>query len=146
DSDQRNSISFSLAQSLKESLPITSKNDFALSSSREGHYFFKSGGSSGEAILSPFNQNDYHLQMQVAADGLIAAGLDPQRDRAMNLFFGGGLYGGFLSFTDILEKTAVKQYPMAGYLDLDFVIKTIVTENINVLLGMPSYLVSLYKH
>lgn len=124
---------------------ITSKNDFAESCSREGQYFFKSGGSSGAAILSPFKISDYHLQMQVAADGLIAAGLDPKNDRAMNLFFGGGLYGGFLSFTDILEKTGIPQYPMAGYLDHDFVIDTIIAEKINVLLGMPSYFVTLFK-
>lgn len=125
--------------------PITTKTDFAQNCSNDGDYFFKSGGSSGKAILSPFKIADYHLQMQVAADGLIASGLNPETDRCMNLFFGGGLYGGFLSFTDILEKTGAPQYPMAGYQDHDFVLDMIVEQNINVLLGMPSYLVTLFK-
>lgn len=129
----------------KELTPITNKNDFAKNCSNDGDYFFKSGGSSGKAILSPFKIADYHLQMQVAADGLIASGMNPVTDRCMNLFFGGGLYGGFLSFTDILEKTGAPQYPMAGYLDHDFVLDTIIEQKINVLLGMPSYLVTLFK-
>lgn len=128
-----------------ESTPITTKTDFANNCTTDGDYFFKSGGSSGKAILSPFKIADYHLQMQVAADGLIASGMNPETDRCMNLFFGGGLYGGFLSFTDILEKTGAPQYPMAGYLDHDFVLDTIVEQKINVLLGMPSYLVTLFK-
>lgn len=132
-------------QDIQEKTPITDKSDFAKSCETRGDYFFKSGGSSGKAILSPFNTADYHLQMQVAADGLIASGLNPEVDRCMNLFFGGGLYGGFLSFTDILEKTGAPQYPMAGYQDLDFVLNTIIEQKITVLLGMPSYIVNLFK-
>lgn len=125
--------------------PITHKNDFAQSAAPVSDYLFKSGGSTSKAILSPFELEDYHLQMQVAADGLIAAGLEPASDRCMNVFYGGGLYGGFLSFTDILEKCRVTQYPMAGYLELDFVLTTLIDEKINVLLGMPSYIISLFK-
>ncbi len=124
---------------------ITTKNDFSRCVSSKADYFFKSGGSTSKAILSPFELEDYHLQMQVAADGLIAAGLDPRHDRCMNVFYGGGLYGGFLSFTDILEKCRATQYPMAGYLEHDFVLDTIIEQNINVLLGMPSYLMTLFK-
>ncbi|MBH47244.1 MAG: hypothetical protein CME71_03640 [Halobacteriovorax sp.] len=124
---------------------ITDKSDFQKSVSPDADFYFKSGGSSAKPILSPFTYADYHLQMQVAADGLIAAGLDPKSDKCMNVFFGGGLYGGFLSFTDILEKTGCSQYPMSGYLDLDFVLDTIISQNINVLLGMPSYMTTLYK-
>tara|TARA_R110000868_G_scaffold117600_3_gene312227 strand:+ start:21249 stop:23468 length:2220 start_codon:yes stop_codon:yes gene_type:complete len=124
---------------------ITNKSDFESSISPDADFYFKSGGSSAKPILSPFNYADYHLQMQVAADGLIAAGLDPQHDKTMNVFFGGGLYGGFLSFTDILEKTGCSQYPMSGYLDLDFVLDTIMSQKINVLLGMPSYMTTLFN-
>tara|TARA_R110000868_G_scaffold16687_11_gene74221 strand:+ start:5794 stop:8013 length:2220 start_codon:yes stop_codon:yes gene_type:complete len=125
---------------------ITTKADFESSSTSAADFYFKSGGSSSKPILSPFMYDDYHLQMQVAADGLIAAGLDPAQDKCMNVFFGGGLYGGFISFTDILEKTGACQYPMAGYLDLDFVVDILVSQKINVLLGMPSYITTLFKH
>lgn len=107
--------------------------------------FFRSGGSSGEPALSPFSYDDYHTQMQAAAEGLLAAGLEPATDRVMNLFFGGGLYGGFPSFFTILEKLKVIHFPMAAHEDLDFVGRTITKNDVNVLMGMPSYLVQLFK-
>ncbi|MCO4794197.1 MAG: hypothetical protein KC493_10810 [Bacteriovoracaceae bacterium] len=107
--------------------------------------FFRSGGSSGEPALSPFSYEDYHTQMQAAAEGLLAAGLEPSKDKVINLFFGGGLYGGFPSFFTILEKLEIVHFPMAAHEDLEFVGNTIVKNKINVLMGMPSYLVQLFK-
>lgn len=108
--------------------------------------YFKSGGSSGEPKISQFTYSDYHLQMQAAADGLIAAGFEPLKDKAMNLFFGGGLYGGFISFFTILEKLEAIQFPMSAHLDFDFVGQIIIKYNINTLLGMPSYLMQVLSH
>lgn len=110
-----------------------------------GQLFFKSGGSSGTPKLSVFNYDDYHRQMKAAAQGLLAAGLDPKRDRCMNLFFGGGLYGGFISFFSILETIKAVQYPMSGVTDTRMVAETILRESCNVLLGMPSYLMQLFR-
>lgn len=106
--------------------------------------FFKSGGSSGDAKISVFTYHDYHRQMRLAADGLLAAGLNPGQDRCMNLFFGGGLYGGFLSFFSILETLEAIQFPMSAHLDFTFVGQMIVRYKINTLLGMPSYLMQLF--
>jgi phenylacetate-coenzyme A ligase PaaK-like adenylate-forming protein len=108
--------------------------------------YFKSGGSSGVPKISQFTYVDYHTQMQAAANGLMAAGLDPRRDRTMNLFFGGGLYGGFLSFFTILEELKAVQFPMSAYMDYDFVGQIIKRFNVNVLMGMPSYLMQLLEH
>ncbi len=139
-----NSIA-SKTKATSEKSKITTKTDFLKQHNENAHLYFKSGGSTSKSMLSPFMLSDYHLQMQVAADGLVAAGLKPSTDRCMNLFFGGGLYGGFTSFTDILEKIGAIQYPMAGYMELDFVLDTIIEQNVNVLLGMPSYILGLYK-
>ncbi len=106
--------------------------------------FFKSGGSSGEPKLSIFSYDDYHAQMKAAAYGLYAAGLDLKNDRSMNLFFAGGLYGGFISFFTILETLKAVQFPMAGINDFEMVANTIVKQNCNVLLGMPSYIIQLF--
>ena len=106
-------------------------------------YYFKSGGSSGKSALSPFSYRDYHHQMQAAAEGLFAAGFQPATDRAVNLFFGGGLYGGFLSFTTILEKIDAVQLPMSAHEDLAFVAEMIIKLEVNTLLGMPSYIIQL---
>jgi phenylacetate-coenzyme A ligase PaaK-like adenylate-forming protein/acyl-CoA reductase-like NAD-dependent aldehyde dehydrogenase len=111
---------------------------------KHSHLFFKSGGSSGAPKLSVFSHDDYHLQMSAAADGLFAAGLDPATDRCMNLFFGGGLYGGFISFFTILENLKAIQYPMGAHPDTTMVAQTIVGQSANVLLGMPSYLIQLF--
>lgn len=108
--------------------------------------YFKSGGSSGASKISQFTYVDYHTQMQAAANGLMAAGLDPRKDRTMNLFFGGGLYGGFLSFFTIMEELKAVQFPMSAHMDYDFVGQVIKKFNVNVLMGMPSYLMQMLEH
>lgn len=131
----------------KRTSKVMSKEDFQALKPKEelAHLFFRSGGSSGKTAISPFSYHAYHRQMQAAAEGLFAAGLNPSVDRVANLFFGGGLYGGFLSFYTILEKLEIVQYPLAAYEDKEFVAKVLSTSNINVIVGMPSYIVELFS-
>jgi phenylacetate-coenzyme A ligase PaaK-like adenylate-forming protein len=107
--------------------------------------FFYSGGSSGDPKLSIFTYEDYNRQMEVAAEGLYAAGLDPKIDRCMNLFYAGSLYGGFVSFFTILEKLNAVHFPMGASTDFSLVGKTIVRNRVDTLLGMPSYLLQLFR-
>lgn len=123
---------------------VTTKEDFTAEQTQADLYF-KSGGSSGEAKLSSFTYDQYDDQMWMGAEGLYAAGLDPLTDRAINLFFCGGLYGGFISIFSSLERLRVKQFPMAAHSDLEMVGQTIVKNKINVLLGMPSYIMGLFN-
>lgn len=124
---------------------IMEKNDFQNQKveDRYSDLFFYSGGSSGEPKLSVFTYEDYHRQMELAAEGLYAAGLDPKNDRCMNLFYAGSLYGGFTSFFTILEKLNAVHFPMGASTDFDLVAKTIVKNRVDTLLGMPSYLIQL---
>ena len=126
--------------------PILTKEQFQAATVAPEHsqLFFKSGGTTGAAKMSIFSYDDYHLQMSAAADGLYAAGLDPERDRCMNLFFGGGLYGGFISFFTILEMLEAVQFPMMAHADTRMVAEMIVEQRINVLLAMPSYITQLF--
>jgi phenylacetate-coenzyme A ligase PaaK-like adenylate-forming protein/acyl-CoA reductase-like NAD-dependent aldehyde dehydrogenase len=112
---------------------------------KHAHLYFKSGGSSGEPKLSVFTYDDYHEQMRAGAEGLYAAGLDPLKDRSMNLFFSGSLYGGFLSIFSVLENLQAVHFPMAAQTDLGMVADSIVKNGVNVLLGMPSYVVQLFE-
>ncbi len=112
---------------------------------RHAQLFFKSGGSSGEPKMSVFTYDDYHEQMRAGAEGLYAAGLDPLKDRGMNLFFSGGLYGGFLSIFSVLEELKAVQFPMAAVMDFPAVAESIVKNKVNVLLGMPSYIIELFE-
>ena len=127
--------------------PIMEKADFQ-NQHVEDQYadlYFYSGGSSGEPKLSIFSYADYNRQMEVAAEGLYAAGLSPKTDRCMNLFYAGSLYGGFISFFTILEKLNAVHFPMGASTDFQLVGKTIVDNKVDTLLGMPSYLIQLFK-
>ncbi|PHM33163.1 acyl-CoA reductase [Xenorhabdus innexi] len=124
-----------------DSLPVMNKADFqALIPNEKSRLFFRSGGSSGAPKLAAYSYADYHKQMQSAADGVFACGLEPATDRVMNLLYGGQLYGGMMSFFTILDKLGVAQYPMGGPVDDDFseIADLIVQQRINTLVGMPS--------
>ena len=128
--------------------PIMDKAAFlALPPAPAAQLFFRSGGSSGAPVLSPYTYRDFDRHMRAAADGLRAAGLDPAQDRVMNLFYGGSLYGGFLSFSKILEQMNVVHYPMSAPPDDNFeeIAALIVAHRINTLVGMPSTLQRLFS-
>lgn len=127
--------------------PIMDKNTFTTQPmGAAAQLYFRSGGSSGTPALAGFSYRDFQRQMRAAADGLFAAGLDPSQDRVMNLFYGGSLYGGFLSFTKILEQMGVTHFPMGAPQDDDFseIAQLIVDQRVTVLIGMPSTLHRLF--
>lgn len=139
---------FSYKNTVSEDGKIMEKPDFqkmAEENIEKAELFFKSGGSSGKTALSLFSYSDYHEQMLNAAEGLFAAGLNPKVDRVMNLFFGGGLYGGFVSFFTILEHLEAVQLPMAAHENLEMVSQMIISNKVNTLVGMPSYIIQLLK-
>ncbi|MFD9093267.1 acyl-CoA reductase [Streptomyces collinus] len=107
---------------------------------RHAHLYFRSGGSTGAPALSVFTCDDYDNQMRAAADGLLAAGFDPARDRAANLFYCGGMYGSFISFFSILERLNATQIPMAAGPDHAVVAEALIAHDVDTLFGMPSYL------
>ncbi|QJI40383.1 long-chain-fatty-acyl-CoA reductase [Pseudomonas sp. ADAK2] len=113
---------------------------------RTAQLYFRSGGSSGTPALAGFSYRDFQRQMRAAADGLFAAGLDPAQDRVMNLFYGGGLYGGFSSFSWILHLMDAAHFPMGAPHDDDFseIARLIVQHKVSVLIGMPSTLHRLF--
>ncbi|MFF4928517.1 acyl-CoA reductase [Streptomyces griseofuscus] len=111
---------------------------------RHAHLYFRSGGSTGAPALSVFTVDDYDNQMRAAADGLLAAGFDPARDRAANLFYCGGMYGSFISFFSILERLNATQLPMAAGPDHATVAEALVAHRADTVFGMPSYLWQLF--
>lgn len=127
-------------------VPVTTKTDFQAMRVAPQHadLFFKSGGSSGTPKLSVFTYDDYHEQMRCTGEGLLAAGFAPASDRAMNLFFSGGLYGGFLSFFSALESLRAVQFPMAAGPDHTSVAESIAHHRVDTLFAMPSYLLRLF--
>ncbi len=126
--------------------PIMAKANFTPGDAheREGGIVLKSGGSSGKAVYAPHSRGDAEMTYVTAGRALMAAGFEPTRDRCMNLFFAGSLYGGFISLYEGLKSIDALQFPMAAEADLAAVAEAIVAGRVNVLIGMPSYLVRLF--
>jgi phenylacetate-CoA ligase len=126
---------------------ITDKEAFiARPTTAAAQLFFRSGGSSGTPALAGYSYRDFQRQMRATADGLFAAGLDPRRDKVMNLFFNGGLYGGFFSFAKVLEILGAHHLPMGAPADDDYsdIAQVIIEQRVTVLIGMPSTLHRLF--
>jgi len=127
--------------------PIMDKDTFmAQPIGSAAQLYFRSGGSSGTPALAGFSYQDFHRQMRASADGMFCVGLDPSLDRVMNLFYGGNLYGGFFSCSNILERMGVVHLPMGAPQDDDFseIARLIVEQRVTVLIGMPSTLHRLF--
>jgi phenylacetate-coenzyme A ligase PaaK-like adenylate-forming protein len=102
--------------------------------------YFCSGGSTGVPAVSVYTYDDYEANTRATAEGLLAAGLDPRRDRTANLFYSGQMYGGFVSFFGVLERLTATQIPVGAGTDLRSIAATLVEQRVDTLLGMPSYI------
>lgn len=130
--------------------PVMKKADFHVDAPEDdgqdgaGKLIIKSGGSSGKAVYAPHTYADADETYRTTAYGLISAGVKPGKDVCMNLFYCGDMYGGFISVYEALKLAGVTQLPMAACMDLDIVVKEIIANKANVLVGMPSYLIRLF--
>lgn len=111
----------------------------------KGYLLLKSGGSSGKAKYAPHTYEDAEMTYAETARFMIAAGIDPKTDVCMNLFYSGGLYGGFISIYEALKKADVIQLPMTAEMDMELVTNEIIANKVNVLMGMPTYLLKLFR-
>lgn len=127
--------------------PLMKKADFP--SKREicnsGYLLLKSGGSSGKAKYAPHSYDDAQMTYDETARFIMATGVDPKKDICMNLFYCGDLYGGFISIYEALKKADVIQLPMTAEMDMKHVADEIISNNVNVLMGMPTYLLRLFN-
>ena len=127
--------------------PLMKKADFP--SKRDitdsGYLLLKSGGSSGKAKYAPHSYDDAEMTYEETARFIIATGVDPKKDVCMNLFYSGDLYGGFISIYEALKKADVIQLPMTAEMNMKYVADEIIKNNVNVLMGMPTYLLRLFS-
>ena len=131
----------------KKGTKVMKKADFSESNSittDEGVLVIKSGGSSGKAVYAPHTYSDAQMTYVTASRATISAGVSPFTDVCMNLFYCGDMYGGFISMYEALKIADITQIPMTACMDLDFVVKEIIANNVTVLAGMPSYLIKLF--
>ena len=127
--------------------PVLKKSEFPEKREidNQGYLLLKSGGSSGKAKYAPHTYDDAEMTYKQTSQFLIIAGVDPKKDVCMNLFYSGGLYGGFISIYEALKKADVIQLPMTAEMDMDYVAGEIIANNVNVIMGMPTYLLKLFR-
>lgn len=131
----------------EEGTPLMRKDDFPgkREIENQGYLLLKSGGSSGKAKYAPHTYDDAEVTYEETARFIIAAGIEPKKDVCMNLFYAGGLYGGFISIYEALKKADVVQLPMTAEMDMNHVTDEIIANKVNVLVGMPTYLLKLFR-
>ena len=131
----------------EDDTPLMKKNDFPEKRKikDKGYLLLKSGGSTGNAKYAPHTYDDAEVTYEETSRFIIAAGVDPKKDVCMNLFYSGGLYGGFISIYEALKKADIIQLPMTAEMDMKLVTKEIITNKVNVLMGMPTYLLKLFR-
>jgi phenylacetate-coenzyme A ligase PaaK-like adenylate-forming protein len=126
--------------------PVLKKADFigALPGKGEGYLLLKSGGSSGKSIYAPHSYADALTTYITAGRAMFTAGITAG-DVVMNLFYSGSMYGGFISMYEGLKHIDAIQLPMSSIMDFEFVTGEITANNVNSLMGMPSYLFNLFS-
>ncbi len=130
-----------------EGTPVLKKDDFPAKREieNEGYLVLKSGGSSGKAKYAPHTYADAEVTYRETGRFIMAAGINPKKDICMNLFYSGELYGGFISIYEALKSAEIIQLPMTAVMDMEHVASEIVENRVNVLMGMPTYLLRLFS-
>lgn len=131
----------------EDDTPVLKKDDFPSMRKieNEGYLVLKSGGSSGSAKYAPHTYADAEVTYKETANFIVAAGVDSKNDICMNLFYSGSLYGGFISIYEALKNAEIIQLPMTAVMDMEQVASEIVANRVNVLMGMPTYLLKLFS-
>ncbi|MBQ4068777.1 MAG: hypothetical protein IJC76_05960 [Lachnospiraceae bacterium] len=131
----------------EDGTPILKKDDFPTTREieNEGYLVLKSGGSSGKSKYALHTYSDAEVTYKETGRFIIAAGVDPEKDICMNLFYSGELYGGFISIYEALKSANIIQLPMTAAMDMKHVAEEIVANKVNVLMGMPTYLLRLFS-
>lgn len=136
-----------------EKLPIVNQDSFwksqVLTTATPDGIVFKSGGSTGAPKYSYFTHLEWASYCEAFGHGM-SEGILENGDRLGNLFYVGDLYASFLFIKDSLgaipvEKTKLSHYPIAGQTDHVQILKTLEEFNINVLLGVPSAILTMLE-
>ena len=131
----------------EDGTPVLKKDEFPAKREikNDGYLVLKSGGSSGKAKYALHTYADAEVTYKETGRFIMAAGVNPKKDICMNLFYSGELYGGFISIYEALKSVEIIQLPMTAAMDMEHVAKEIVESNVNVLMGMPTYLLRLFR-
>jgi phenylacetate-CoA ligase len=135
-----------------ETLPLLHKAEWmphsppygerALSAPLASGYVFRTGGTTGEPNFSLFSHTEFQTAIAAFKRVYLAAGLAPL-DRVANLFASGNLYASFLFVNRLLEELDCLIFPFSQTSDPELVAWHIKQFNLNVLLGFPTWLLTI---
>lgn len=136
-------------------IPVLSQTDFRnalppdgsglLTGPLEGCYAFASGGTTGKPKYVYRTVDEQHRNARALAKGLYLSAFRPG-DVVANLLYAGNLWASFLSFNQALEMTGCMILPIAGSIDIEFIVRYMLTFRPNGAISIPSVFLSLAQH
>ncbi|WP_175964492.1 acyl-CoA reductase [Burkholderia pyrrocinia] len=110
--------------------------------------YVQSSYSTGSPALIGFSYRDRDRQICAAADGMLAAGLDPAQDHVMHIIAGDDMWGAPSDMISILERMNVTQIPIVepNIDDYRSIVDLIHTQGINTIIGTPNTVLRLFQH
>ncbi len=120
------------------------KNNQLLTNKLHDGIVFKSGGTTGDPKFSAYSRMEWETMTSYFGQYFGSNGLKTG-DRVANLFYVGELYSSFIFLSDTIERCPVEVtiFPVSGSAPAEFIINTIKDFDINVVLCVPTTIMSL---
>jgi phenylacetate-CoA ligase len=141
-------------RSIRELRPIVSslfaesslgQSDSLLKKDPDPGYVFSSGGTSGKPKFAYYSHDEFEAVGKMLAQGFRAQGVGKGTVCA-NLFVAGNLWSSFLAVDRALAHCGARVLPIGGNADPDLVLKYLAEFKPQLVIGLPSLLVSLVNH
>lgn len=113
-----------------------------LDKSSDKGIYFASGGSTGHPKYVFYSQDEYENVCKMLAEAYKEAGIE-KGDVIANLFVGGNLWSSFLSVEKAISHIDAVSVPIGSSLSVDNVVRYLSEFNVNVIVGLPSFLIKL---
>ncbi|MGK5081991.1 acyl-CoA reductase [Bdellovibrionota bacterium FG-1] len=108
----------------------------------EPGYVFSSGGTSGQPKFAYYSYGEFDAVAKMLSRGLSAQGIG-KGTLCANLFVAGNLWSSFLAVDRALVHCQAQILPIGGNADPDLILKYLVDFRPDVIVGLPSLLISL---
>ena len=138
-----------------QQIPILSQAEFRehlppdgsglLTGPLENCYVFASGGTTGKPKYVYRTVAEQHRNARALGKGLSLSAFHPG-DVVANLLYAGNMWASFASFTQALEHTGCMILPIAGSIDLEYLVKYLLTFRPNGAISIPSVFLSLAQY
>ncbi len=109
-----------------------------------GGFVFASGGTSGAPKVAYRTVAEHHYNTARMGKGLLLAGFGPG-DVVANLMFAGNMWASFISLNMALEHTGARFLPLAGNMDMEFILFALKHFRANAIISIPTVLLSIAR-